>query len=619
MGNRQDRRKVIAITLVILVLVGCSATASRSQYQEAPTAITQEQPPPLPSTATHTPEQPTPLPPITTYTPEQPTPTSFEFLSAEPLTERPRYVWLEQKGIYADYLHRQFLQNSQEAAWSPDEYLYVADGSGKHIVRIAPDGTMDDLGLWKNHIYMQEYGPNAIEFDRDGNLFFNTGPHLFRLNTDGSIEWIFTAEQGNIRSLTMDETGVLFYSLNTGPIYQWNPDGEDILLADEYHDPQILIGPEGQLLYISDYGMNRVVVLDVNSREARIFAEGYFGREGCYMRFDPEGDLWTRGTTFAYQFSPDGEIKPFTIDGRPGSDFRWHLAGDIEFDDNGNLWVTYGSGEVVRLAPVDPESSDSDFTSELIYDSFEASEVAVGPQGEVYATDLVPGSVWRFTPDGSYEIIWEHGDQGRVGIAVNDQGAIYAGSIFGEILKLENGEISHYADLVTERMIIAGDGNLYAAVGGDGSGYRVVRITGVDTYETFASEIAGVPLGDAPVQLAPAMDHGLYVLAQSNGTLFYINFEGEGKVVARLSESMEFAVMASSPVTDIIYFLAHVVNDQGPECRPYALCQYDPGGQLEVVSPVVPGDPWGMDVSPDGKWLYIVEVGAIDKVPLGEP
>ena len=542
-----------------------------------------------------------------------------EFIYSEPLTERPRYVWLEQRKEYADYLFRQFHQNAQEAAWGPDGYLYIADGSGKHIVRVAPDGTLDDLGIWKTHVYMQEFGPNAIEFDKDGNLFFNTGPHLFRRNRDGSIDKIFTAEQGNIRSLTMDDAGILYYSLNTGSIFQWNPDGDDIFLTNEFHDPQILIGPDGQL-YIGDSGMNRIVVFDVQTQESRIFAEGYFTDEGAaYMRFDSDGDLWVRITPYLYQFSPKGEIKPFIVDGKPGDEFRWHLAGDIVFDEAGNLWVTYASGEIVRLALVDPNTPIPFFKTDFYYPSFEASDMSVGTDGSVYATNLVPGEIWHFRTDGSYDIIWQHGDQGRVGVAVGDDGVIYAGSIFGEILKMENGEIGHYADLKTERLIIAGDGNLYAAAGQEGEPYAIVRITGKDTYEIIATEIDGIPLGDTTVQIAPAKDHGLYVLSQSSATIFYLNFDGEGYAVVKLADSIKYPRLASSPITGKIYFLAHFIPDPNAKIQRYTLYEYEPGGEFTVISPVVPGDPWDMEVSPDGKWLYIIEVGAIDKIPLGEP
>jgi sugar lactone lactonase YvrE len=354
--------------------------------------------------------------------PSQPAPHNFK--SDTPLEERAKYVWLEERGEYAEYIYRQFHQNAQQVAWGPDGYLYIADGAGKHIVRVAPDGTLDDLGIWKDHIYMQEYGPNGIAFDLEGNLLFNTGPHMYKRSPDGTIEYLFSAEHGNIRNITVDEKGVMYYSLNTGPIYQWNPDGEDIFLTDEYHDPQIYMAPNGQL-YISDYGMNRVIVFDVNTKESRVFAEGLFGPEGTYLRVDPEGDLWARGTPFGYQFSPEGELKPFTIDGQPSEYFRWHLAGDITFDPDGNLWVTYASGEILRLTPDTPGQPDpNSFTSEIISESFEASDLAIGPEGEVYATNLVPGNIWRFNPDGSHEIIWQHGDQGRVGIAVDDQGVI---------------------------------------------------------------------------------------------------------------------------------------------------------------------------------------------------
>ncbi len=540
-----------------------------------------------------------------------------EFISSEPLEERAKYVWLEERGEYADYLYRQFHQNAQQVAWGPDGYLYIADGSGKHIVRVAPDGTLDDLGIWKNHIYMQEYGPNAIAFDLDGNLLFNTGPHLYKRFPDGSIEYMFTAI-GYIRSLAIDNAGLLYYSLASNQIFQWNPNGDDILLTDEYRDPQITIGPESQL-FISDHNGDRIIILDLDTKETSILAEGIFGPEGQYIRVDADGDVWVRGTPFGMQLSPEGEKKPFTIDGQSGDNFRWHLAGDIVFDPEGNLWVTYASGEIVRLTPVDPKQPDPDaFTSEVIYQSFEASDIDVAPDGSIYATNNVPGNIWRFDPDGSYEIIWEHGDQGRVGIAVTADGVIYAGTIFGEILKMEDGRISHYATLYTERMVIGGDGYLYAVEGRWGEDQRIVRIPAPDTIEVVATEIDGVPLGTTPVQIAPAQDHGLYVVNQSYGLLYYLDFGGEGYVLKDFGAEMQYTIIGSSPINGKVYLLAHLLLDHNTILNRYTLYEFEPGGELTVVSPVIPGDPWGMDVSPDGKWLYVIEVGAVDRIPLDD-
>ncbi len=538
------------------------------------------------------------------------------FLTEEPLEERPRYVWLEERGEYAGYLYRQFLQNPQKAAWGPDG-LYIADGSGKHIVRVAPDGTLDDLGIWKNHIYMQEYGSNRIAIDPAGNLFFISHLHLYRRTPDGDIDYLFTSEYDRFYDITIDETGTLYYSLNVGDIYQWNPDGKDILLTQGFTDPLILAGPAGQLYIIEGNG-NQVFELDTNTKKTRLLYEGNFGPSGGgYLAVDNDGDIWIQNTNGLLQLSPEGELKPFTIDGQRGEDYRGPIIGGIVFDPEDNLWITSATGLISRLIPVDPGQPDPDaFISEIFQGTFNAYGVAVGPEGNVYATNQVPGNVWKFAPDGSYEIIWEYGDQGSVGIAVSDDQTVYAGSIFGEILKWEKGEVSHYAYLESQTMVMGGDGYLYVVSGPWTEEQQIVRVPAQDTIEVVATEIDGAPFGIRPVQIAPAMDDGLYVINQTNGTLYYMDFSGEGYMLEKLGEELAVTIMTSSPVTGKVYFLAHLTPDHTAYIERYTLYEYEPGGELKVVSPQVPGDPIGMDVSPDGKWLYLIATGTIDKIPL---
>jgi hypothetical protein len=185
--------------------------------------------------------------------------------------------------------------------------------------------------------------------------------------------------------------------------------------------------------------------------------------------------------------------------------------------------------------------------------------------------------------------------------------------------KWENGTISRYAsDLYTERLIIAGDGNLYAASGKywENEPSKIVRITGVDTYEVVATEIDGVSFGTSPIQIKPAMKDGLYVINQSDGTLYYMDFEGNGYPLIQLANETQFSILASSPVTGKVYFISHLVIEGNAIIQKYSLYEYEPGGELKMIAPVVPGDPWDMEVSADGKWLYIIEVGAMDIIPL---
>jgi len=49
---------------------------------------------------------------------------------------------------------------------------------------------------------------------------------------------------------------------------------------------------------------------------------------------------------------------------------------------------------------------------------------------------------------------------------------------------------------------------------------------------------------------------------------------------------------------------------------PYTLFHITPDGQYSQIVLRILGDPWGMVASRDGKWLYIDESGAVDKIPL---
>jgi hypothetical protein len=111
---------------------------------------------------------PTPWP---TSPPPSPQPTKIPF----PLTERPGHVLLADNSL-AGYAYRLFLQNVTGMAWGPDNMLYVADMEGRHVVRVAKDGTMDDLPFWKTRTEFSDVhalGPNDVNFDSKGNLYFS--------------------------------------------------------------------------------------------------------------------------------------------------------------------------------------------------------------------------------------------------------------------------------------------------------------------------------------------------------------------------------------------------------------------------------------------------------------
>jgi sugar lactone lactonase YvrE len=191
---------------------------------------------------------------------------------------------------------------------------------------------------------------------------------------------------------------------------------------------------------------------------------------------------------------------------------------------------------------------------------------------------------------------------------VDVKGIVYAGLPNGEIVRIEaDGTATHYARLLTRRMTFGADGALYAVAGDYEQNKSIVRITDVDTFTTIATEIGGISLGNGDAHISPALDKGLYVFTERKCDLFFMEFNGQGHLIVNV-QSLGCggpAVMAASPVTGDIYFIPH---------GPYKLFRIDSEGNIEEFASGIFGDPWGMVVSHDGKWLYVAESGGIDKI-----
>jgi hypothetical protein len=218
--------------------------------------------------------------------------------------------------------------------------------------------------------------------------------------------------------------------------------------------------------------------------------------------------------------------------------------------------------------------------------------------------------VLRFKPDGQVEVLIQDGADGRTAVAVDSVGTVYLGMPYGKIVRIEpDGTLSNYATLLTRRMVFGADGALYAIVGDFNQPKSIVRITDVDKFSTIATQIDGTSLGNGEIHISPALDSGLYVFTEMERNLFFVDFNGQGRLIANLQTlgGGGPAVMAASPVTGDIYFIPH---------GPYKVYRISAEGSSEEVATGVYGDPWGMVISDDGNWLYVAESGAIDKIPI---
>jgi len=514
----------------------------------------------------------------------------------------------------ADYVYRSFLQIPVGMIWGPDGHLYIADFTGHHVVRVAEDGSMDDLPFWKTVMPLEYDGPCDVDFDSHGNFYTNNHSQIFRIDPSGNITELQGINGSPVGSIAISGTDELFYTdrAENGALRLWNPAGYSETIVDNLPFAENMVFGQDGTLYLTQMSQEQVLKIDVTSGTVSMFKDNVCGNDPCFLAVDPEGDIWVRGISRLSQFSPDGIEKPFVVDGEsyPGGPYNWHTAAGIAFDEEGGLWIASFNSKLIRLVPLIPGGTDPEFSMQVISPGLDASDLDIDPNGEIYAPDDNSTQLLHFNPDGEVEVLINYRFEGRTAVAVDDAGTVFLGLSTGQIVRLEaDGTLSHYANLLARRMKFGADGALYAGVGDYNQPKSVVRITGVDQFTTIATQINGISLGNGEILISPALDSGLYVLTQTERNLFFINFNGEGHLITNLQPlgGSGPVVMAASPVTGDIYFIPH---------GPYKLFRISPEGTSEIYAHGVYGDPWGMVVSDDGNWLYVAESGAIDKIPI---
>jgi len=517
----------------------------------------------------------------------------------------------------AGYLYRSFIQIPVGLAWGPDGNLYIADWAGRHVVRRSPDGTLDDLGLWRYLPMWDRDGPRGLAFDNNGVLYVSDHTNIYRVAAEGNVETLPGVQGTPVGSIAISPEGDFYYTdRGGGRVLKWNPDGTSQVIASGIDRAENLAFGLDGTLYVTQQGQG-VIQIDVTSGKVTGFFSRPLGSDPIFVTVDPTGDIWLRGIGYLYRVSPDGTEKPFvvhgmTISGNSGP-IRWHTSAGIAFDDEGGLWIASYNSKIIRLNPPASGQEAQGYTISVIEPGLAAFGVDIdtGPGGELYVYNANARELWRISPEGVVETLLNLDTSGAVSVAVDERGGIYLGLPTGEIVRLEaEGNLSHYATMPVASMVFGADGNLYAAIGEYGKPKSVVRITGTDEYITLFSAIEDEPLGSGDVYLAAGPQGGLYVVHESNWIIYFVDFEGNSKLVT------DFRTMGPGAITvspdGIIYAIPFGVAE-----NTVMVFRIDPGeGQVLAYAAGAFGDAWAMAVSPDGQWLYVAESGAIDKIPL---
>ncbi len=227
---------------------------------------------------------------------------------------RPAHFQLA-SGAKGDYVYRSFIHLPWDIDISPNGYLYIADRVGRHVVRISPEGEMDDLGLWETVEALQVYGLNSIAFDSKGILYIAIRGQIFRYDIEKDLLEELTGISGHGGAgIAISPEDELYYvdSIERN-VRKWNETGitEIVYETESFMESDIAFDKNG-FLYVctadgDTYQPKSIIQINVITGEETILISDLVAKESCVLSFDLEGDLWMSGFGHLYQINPDGQ------------------------------------------------------------------------------------------------------------------------------------------------------------------------------------------------------------------------------------------------------------------------------------------------------------------------
>jgi hypothetical protein len=279
-------------------------------------------------------------------------------------------------------------------AQGPDGASYVGSGNDGQVLRI------DATGTGRVFFDTDELEVHALAFAPDGNLYVGTSPdgRIYKVTPGGTGTVFFDPADRYIWSLAVDRNGNLFAGTgDKGVVYRITPDGRG---APHYQTKAT------HAMSLAFDAQDRLLV----------------GTESPARIFQVDGN----GRAFVVLDTPYTEIHAIRLDGR------------------GNIWAVAVGGRPTGGAtppPAPAEPAGSGQPTVTVSTEFSAVVIA-DPGGSPAPTPARPagpstGGIYRMTPDGGSDLVWELREDSPYDIAFErDDSIVVATGNRGKLYRL---------------------------------------------------------------------------------------------------------------------------------------------------------------------------------------
>src|SRR5262252_3760801 len=283
---------------------------------------------------------------------------------------------------------------------APDGTLFLGTGNDGKVYRVGADG--------KGSLFYSspELEVHALAAAPNGGLFVATSPDgkIYKLDRDGKATTFFAPDEKYIWALAVDGKGNLFAATGEkGVVYKISPDGKGtpFYRTKTTHATALSFDKSGNLL-IGTGAPGKVIRVDQDGKGFVLLDTSF--QEIHALRFDAKGMLFAAAMNG--RTGGSGSIVPPVIEQPASTSGRAPVPT-----------VTV-SAEITSIAIVDtPEPSPA------------ASRASSGP---------AKGAVYRISPDGVWDAVWESREDVPYDVLFDDAGApIVATGNKGKLYRLE--------------------------------------------------------------------------------------------------------------------------------------------------------------------------------------